>query len=145
MAGINKVILVGNLGRDPEIKYTQANVPVANFSIATSESWKDKTTGEWQENTEWHRIVAWRGLAERVEAKLKKGNTVYIEGRLETRKWEKDGRDHYTTEVIADKLLIFGAVSDGKEREQPQPRAPFTPPPAPAGDIPDDGEDSLPF
>lgn len=141
MAGINKVILVGNLGRDPEVKYTQANVPVANFSIATSESWKDKTTGEWEEKTEWHRVVAWRGLAERAEQKLKKGNTVYVEGRLETRKWEKDGQTHYTTEIVADKLLIFGAVSDGKERE-PAPRKEFTPPPAPAGG---DIDDDLPF
>ena len=142
MAGVNKVILVGNLGRDPEIKYTQANVPVANFSIATSESWKDKTTGEWEEKTEWHRVVAWRGLAERAEAKLKKGTTVLIEGRLETRKWEKDGQTHYATEVIADKLLIFGAVSDGKE--QPQPKKPFTPPSIPAGDDNDD-DSTLPF
>ena len=80
MAGVNKVIIIGNLGRDPEIKYTQSNVPVANFSVATSESWKDKNTGEWQEKTEWHRIVAWRHLAERAEKYLSKGKQVYIEG-----------------------------------------------------------------
>ncbi len=76
-----RLIIIGNLGRDPEIKYTQSNVPVANFSVATTESWKDKTSGEWQEKTEWHRIVAWRHLAERAERYLKKGKQVYIEGR----------------------------------------------------------------
>ena len=85
MAGVNKVILVGNLGRDPEIKYTQSNVPVANFRVATTESWKDRNTGEWQEKTEWHRVVAWRYLAERAERYLRKGKQVYVEGRIETR------------------------------------------------------------
>ena len=109
MAGVNKVIIVGNLGRDPEIKYTQSNVPVANFSVATSESWKDKATGEWQEKTEWHRIVAWRHLAERAEKYLRKGKQVYIEGKLETRKWQdKEGKDRYTTEIVARELQMLG-------------------------------------
>jgi single-strand DNA-binding protein len=115
MAGVNKVILVGNLGRDPEIKYTQSNVPVANFSVATSESWKDKTTGEWQEKTEWHRIVAWRHLAERAEKYLRKGKQVYIEGRIETRKWTgQDGNDRYTTEVVANQLMLLGRRDDNE-------------------------------
>lgn len=115
MAGVNKVILVGNLGRDPEIKYTQSNVPVANFSVATSESWKDKNSGEWQEKTEWHRVVAWRHLAERAERFLRKGKQVYVEGRLETRKWTgQDGQDHYTTEIIANQLMILGRREEGE-------------------------------
>ncbi len=109
MAGVNKVIIIGNLGRDPEIKYTQSNVPVANFSVATSESWKDKTSGEWQEKTEWHRVTAWRHLAERAEKYLRKGKQVYVEGRLETRKWQgQDGQDRYTTEIIAVQLQMLG-------------------------------------
>lgn len=113
MAGVNKVIIIGNLGRDPEIKYTQSNVPVANFSVATSESWKDKTTGEWQEKTEWHRIVAWRHLAERAEKYLRKGKQVYVEGRLETRKWQgQDGVDKYTTEIVAVQLQMLGRKDD---------------------------------
>ena len=115
MASVNKVILVGNLGRDPEIKYTQSNVPVANFSIATSESWKDKNSGEWQEKTEWHRVVAWRHLAERAERYLKKGKQVYVEGRLETRKWTgQDGQEKYTTEIIADQLMLLGRREEGE-------------------------------
>jgi single-strand DNA-binding protein len=109
MAGVNKVIIIGNLGRDPEIKYTQSNVPVANFSVATSESWKDKATGEWQEKTEWHRIVAWRHLAERAEKYLAKGKQVYIEGKIETRKWQgQDGQDRYTTEIVAREMQLLG-------------------------------------
>jgi len=114
MAGVNKVIIVGNLGRDPEIKYTQSNVPVANFSVATSESWKDKQTGEWQEKTEWHRIVAWRHLAERAERYLKKGKQVYIEGKIETRKWQgQDGNDRYTTEIVAREMQLLGRREEG--------------------------------
>ncbi len=116
MAGVNKVIIVGNLGRDPEIKYTQANVPVANFSVATTESWKDKQTGEWQEKTEWHRVVAWRYLAEKVERTLKKGKQVYVEGKLETRKWTgQDGNERYTTEIIARDLMALGRKDDNEE------------------------------
>ncbi len=115
MAGVNKVIIIGNLGRDPEIKYTQSNTPVANFSVATSESWKDKNTGEWQEKTEWHRVVAWRYLAEKVEKSFKKGKQVYVEGRLETRKWtDKEGQDHYTTEIIANQLMLLGRRDDNE-------------------------------
>lgn len=115
MASVNKVIIVGNLGRDPEIKYTQSNVPVANFSVATSESWKDKNSGEWQEKTEWHRVVAWRHLAERAERYLKKGKQVYVEGRLETRKWTgQDGQEKYTTEIIADQLMLLGRREEGE-------------------------------
>lgn len=115
MAGVNKVILIGNLGADPEIKYTQGNVPVANLRVATSERWQDRSSGEWQEKTEWHRVVAWRGLAERAERFLAKGKQVYIEGRLETRKWQdRDGNDRYTTEIIARTLMILGRREEGE-------------------------------
>ena len=98
---INKVLLIGNLGRDPEIRRLESGAAVAKFSIATNENYKDKS-GEWQTITEWHNIVAWRGLAERAERDLKKGGMVYVEGKLTTRKWQdKEGKDQYTTEVVA--------------------------------------------
>jgi len=108
MAGINKVILVGNLGADPELRYTPDGTPVANFSIATSESWTDKTTGEKREKTEWHRIVAWRRLGEICGEYLSKGRQVYVEGKLQTRSWEKDGITRYTTEIIASDVQFLG-------------------------------------
>ena len=99
-SGINKVILVGNLGQDPEVKYTAGGAAVTTLSLATSESWKDKDTGSDQEKTEWHRVVLWRRLAEIAGEYLKKGSKVYIEGQLQTRKWEQDGQTRYTTEVV---------------------------------------------
>lgn len=118
--GVNKVVIIGNLGRDPEIKYINSS-PVANFSVATTEVWKDKQSGEWQEKTEWHRIVAWRHLAERAEKVLRKGVQVYIEGKLETRKWEdKQGVTHYTTEIIARDMQILGKRD---EQDAPAPAA----------------------
>ena len=112
MAGVNKVILVGNLGRDPEIKYTPSGVAVANFSIATSDEWKDKNTGEKQERTEWHRIVAWRRLGEICGEYLRKGSQVYIEGKLQTRSWEdRDGNTRYTTEIVAQSMQMLGSAN----------------------------------
>ena len=143
MSGVNKVFIVGNIGRDPEIKYTQNNVPVANFSVATSESWKDKNTGEWQEKTEWHRIVAWRHLAERVEKYFRKGKQVYVEGKLETRKWtDKDGNDRYTTEIVAVNLF-----TTGRDEEKGKPAGVgnsghFEPPASPQLE---EDDDDLPF
>ena len=99
-SGINKVILVGNLGQDPEVKCTAGGAAVTTLSLATSESWKDKDTGSDQEKTEWHRVVLWRRLAEIAGEYLKKGSKVYIEGQLQTRKWEQDGQTRYTTEVV---------------------------------------------
>lgn len=113
MAGVNKVILVGNLGKDPEVRYLENGAVVANFPIATSESYKDRTTGERKEQTEWHNIVLWRGLAEVAEKYLKKGNQVYIEGKLRTRSWEKDGVTRYTTEVVGDNMTMLGSASGG--------------------------------
>ena len=100
-SGINKVIIVGNLGQDPQIKYTAGGAAVTTLSIATSDSWKDKESGMDQERTEWHRVVLWRRLAEVAGEYLKKGSKVYIEGQLQTRKWEQEGQTRYTTEIIA--------------------------------------------
>ena len=108
MAGVNKVILIGNLGRDPEIRYSQQGVAVVNFPIATSEQWTDKNTGEKQEKTEWHRVVAFGKPAEILEKYLSKGRQVYIEGRLQTRNYEKDGQTHYMTEVVATNFQFLG-------------------------------------
>jgi single-strand DNA-binding protein len=112
MAGINKVILVGNLGRDPEISYTQAGTAVARFSIATSRQWTDKQSGERREETEWHRIVAFARLAEICGEYLSKGRQVYIEGRLQTSSWEKDGITRYSTDIIAETMQMLGSRGD---------------------------------
>lgn len=116
--GINKVILIGNLGADPEVRYTQSNTAIANISVATTEAWKDKATGEPKEQTEWHRCVAYRRLAEIAGEYLKKGSKVYIEGRLQTRKWQgQDGVERYTTEIIVNDLQML----DGRQQgSQPQ-------------------------
>lgn len=107
MSGVNKVILVGRLGKDPEVRNLENGAVVANFSVATSESYKDKTTGEKKEITEWHNVVLWRGLAEIAQKYLHKGDMVYIEGKLRTRSWEKEGVTRYTTEVIADNMTML--------------------------------------
>ena len=134
MAGVNKVILVGNLGKDPEVKYLDSGVAVANFSLATSESYKNKE-GERVNQTEWHNIVLWRGLAEVAEKWLKKGSSVYIEGKIKTRKWEdKDGNTRYNTEILADNMTMLGGKKDSQEN-------PINPPQETASDKADD----LPF
>jgi single-strand DNA-binding protein len=107
MSGINLVVLVGRLGKDPEVKYMPSGDPVANFSLATSESWKDKTSGEKKERTEWHNITAFGKLAEICAQYLKKGSQVYIQGKLRTDKYEKNGQTHYSTKVIADKMQML--------------------------------------
>jgi len=120
--GINKVILVGTLGRDPETRATVAGKAVANVSVATSERWKDKTTGEAQEKTEWHRIVAFGRLAEIMGQYLLKGSKVYIEGRLQTRKWQdKEGVDKYSTEIVADHMQMLDSKKDAAPRQQTPP------------------------
>lgn len=111
MAGVNKVILLGNLGKDPEIRHLENGTAVASFSIATSETYKDKTSGERIEKTEWHNVVLWRGLAEVAEKYLHKGDQVYIEGKLRTRSWEKDGVTRYTTEIVVDNMNMLSKRS----------------------------------
>jgi single-strand DNA-binding protein len=109
VASINKVILIGNLGRDPEVRYTTNGAAICNITIATSRNWKDKTSGEKMEETEWHRVVFYDRLAEIAGEYLKKGRPVYVEGRLKTRKWQdKDGAEKYTTEIIADNMQLLG-------------------------------------
>lgn len=113
MSGVNKVILVGRLGKDPEVRNLDNGAVVANFTIATSESYKDRTTGEKKEVTEWHNIVLWRALAEVAQKYLHKGDMVYIEGKLRTRSWEKEGVTRYTTEVVADNMTMLGSRGAG--------------------------------
>ena len=123
--GVNKVILVGNLGQKPEIRYTQTNTAVATLSIATSESWKDKDSGEQREKTEWHRVVFFGKLAEIAEQYLDKGSQLYVEGKLQTRKWQdKDGNDKYTTEILGNEMNMLGgrqSSADSGEFDQSQP------------------------
>ncbi len=129
--GVNKVILVGNLGRDPEVRYSPNGSAVANVTLATSESWKDKTSGEKQEKTEWHRIVFFGRLAEIAGEYLKKGAQIYVEGRLQTRKWQdKDGHERYTTEIVANEMQMLGSRggagvpnNDGFNQDQPAENA----------------------
>lgn len=121
MSGVNKVILVGNLGKDPEVKYLDSGVAVANFSLATTENYKNKE-GERVSQTEWHSIVLWRGLAEVAEKYLRKGSSVYIEGRIRTRKWEdNDGRTRYNTEIMGDSMTMLGGkpLSENKNEDSP--------------------------
>ena len=113
MESVNKVILVGNLGRDPEVRYSPDGAAICNVTIATSSQWKDKGTGERREETEWHRVVFYNRLAEIAGEYLRKGRPVYVEGRLKTRKWQKDGVDQYTTEIIADQMQLLGGREDG--------------------------------
>ncbi|RYZ19915.1 MAG: single-stranded DNA-binding protein [Chitinophagaceae bacterium] len=114
MASINKVIIIGNLGRDPEVRYTPNGAAVCNVSVATTRNWKDKTSGDKVEETEWHRVVFYDRLAEIAGEYLKKGRAVYVEGRLKTRKWaDKDGKDNYTTEIVAENMQLLGGRDGG--------------------------------
>ena len=142
--GINKVILIGNLGKDPEVKYMPSGDPVTNITLATSETWKDKSTGENVEKTEWHRVVFFKRLAEIAGEYLKKGSKVYIEGRLQTRKWQgQDGQDRYTTEIVANEMQML----DSRGGAAPMASAGAKPAqqPAMASDGPPDFDDDIPF
>lgn len=120
--GVNKVILVGNLGQDPEVRYMPNGNAVANLTLATSETWKDKQTGEQKEQTEWHRVTMYRRLAEIVGEYLKKGSKIYVEGRLQTRKWQdQQGQDRYTTEIVANEMQMLDSRSPGGNQPQYQP------------------------
>jgi single-strand DNA-binding protein len=119
MSGVNKVILVGRLGKDPEVRNLENGATVANFTMATSETYKDKTTGDRKEITEWHNIVLWRGLADVAARYLHKGDMIYVEGKLRTRSWEKEGVTRYTTEIVGDNMTMLstkGANPGGGER-----------------------------
>jgi len=173
--GINKVILVGNLGQDPEVRYTPGGAAITTISIATSESWKDKNTGQTQEKTEWHRVVFFGKLAEIAGEYLHKGSQVYVEGKLQTRKWQdKSGQDRYTTEVVIDSFngvmqMLGGKGEGGGQQRQPsqqsqsnqqsqqqqgyqqqgqpqnQQQAGNQPAPAPSGDFDNTFDDDIPF
>jgi single-strand DNA-binding protein len=158
--GVNKVILVGNLGNDPEVRQTPAGVTITTISVATSESWKDKQTGQPQERTEWHRVVFFNRLAEIAGEYLKKGSKVYVEGSLRTRKWQdKEGQDRYTTEITGNEMQMLdsrgagqgGGMSSNQDYPQHAPRSNAAAqsvgsaaPAAPAGGYPD-FDDDIPF
>ena len=140
MAGVNKVILVGNLGKDPEVRHLDNGIAVANFSLATTESYTNKQ-GERVNQTEWHNIVLWRGLADVAEKYLKKGNSIYVEGKISTRKWEdKEGNTRYSTDIIADKMTMLGAKSDNTNTPTESSVSSTEPTPSE-----DSGNDDLPF
>lgn len=152
--GINKAILIGNLGRDPESRYTQGGSAVTRFSVATSESWRDRQTGEQQERTEWHNVVCFARLAEVAGEYLRKGSKVYIEGRIQTRKWQdKDGQDRYTTEIIANDMQMLDSRGGGGgggydaqgQDDRYQSGGSSRPAPAAVDDMGDDLDDDIPF
>ena len=141
MAGVNKVILIGNLGKDPEVRHLDNGVAVANFSLATTESYTNKQ-GDRVNQTEWHNIVLWRGLADIAEKYLKKGNSVYVEGKISTRKWEdKEGNARYSTDIIADKMTMLGAKQENTTSSMPN-QVKETPTQDP---LEESGNDDLPF
>ena len=160
MASVNKVILIGNLGKDPEVRYAPSGSAICNITLATSRNWKDKTSGERQEETEWHRVVFFDRMAEVAGEYLKKGKSVYIEGRLKTRKWtDKEGVEKYTTEIMADRMEMLGSREGGggggssdemggasAPRSAPAPRpAPVSKPAAKSASGFDDMDDDIPF
>jgi single-strand DNA-binding protein len=153
MASVNKVILIGNLGRDPEVRYTPSGAAVCNVSVATTRNWKSKDSGERVEETEWHRVVFYDRLAEIAGEYLKKGRSIYVEGRLKTRKWQdKDGVEKYTTEIIAEEMKMLGGregMGGGDGDEAPArsaaPRAAAKPAPATKASSFDEMDDDIPF
>ncbi|HET6890497.1 MAG TPA: single-stranded DNA-binding protein [Pyrinomonadaceae bacterium] len=138
MASVNRVILIGNLGSDPETQYLPSGDAVTNIRLATTDSWKDKTTGEKKEATEWHRVKFFRGLAEVAGQYLRKGSQVYIEGKIKTRKWQdKDGQDRYSTEIHADEMKMLGGKPEGQSKPAETSRKPKS--------NFDDMDDDIPF
>ena len=146
MAGINKVILVGNLGRDPEVRTLESGAKVARFTLATTESYKDRATGERKDVTEWHNIVCWRNLADIAEKYLSKGRQIYVEGRLRTRSWEDNGVKKFSTEINADNFIMLGKMENvpgAENAPQPVQHAPVTAETPPFLNTSE--EDELPF
>lgn len=150
--GINKVIIVGNLGRDPETRFMPSGAAVTNVSVATSKSWRDRESGEQKERTEWHRVVFFNRLAEIAGEYLKRGSKIYLEGELRTREWEREGQKHYTTEIVANEMQMLdskgsmegagsssGGAPEGSSAPSSKPNSEFTPPPM------DDFDDDIPF
>ena len=149
MASVNRVTIIGNLGKDPETRYAPSGDAVTNITVATTETWKDKATGEKREATEWHRVVFFGKLAEIAGQYLKKGSQVYLEGKLKTRKWQdKDGADRYTTEINADELKMLGGKGDGQQsepqRQQQAPQRQQAQKPASGGGF-NEFDDDIPF
>ena len=145
MASINRATIIGNVGRDPELRYSAAGAAVCNITVATSRNWKDKTSGEKVEETEWHRVVFYDRLAEIAGEYLKKGRSVYVEGRLKTRKWtDKDGVERYTTEIVAENMQMLGGREDGERTAPPAQRQAPKPPPKSSASGFDDMDDSDP-
>jgi single-strand DNA-binding protein len=142
MSGVNKVILIGRLGKDPEVRNLESGATVVNFTMATTETYKDKTTGERKEITEWHNIVLWRGIAEVAAKYLHKGDLVYIEGRLRTRSWEKEGVTRYTTEIIGDNMTMLSTRPAGSAERAAAPAPAYN---NPVESTPDAATDDLPF
>ena len=149
MGTVNKVIIVGNLGRDAEVRYTPGGAAVSTISLATTDVWNDKTSGERQERTEWHRVVLWGKQAETLNDYLKKGRQIYAEGKLQTRKWQdRDGNDRYTTEVRADRIVLLGGRGEGGRGEGgggDYGARPSSSPSGPAPAPPVLTEDDIPF
>ncbi|HKK13105.1 MAG TPA: single-stranded DNA-binding protein [Gammaproteobacteria bacterium] len=145
--GVNKAILIGNLGKDPEVRYLPSGSAVANITLATSEQWKDKQTGEQQERTEWHNVAFFGRLAEIVGEYLKKGSQIYVEGSLRTRKWQdKNGNDRYTTEIIANEMQMLGSRGGGSASyNQDRGASRSQPAPASGGGAADEFDDDIPF
>jgi len=145
MASLNKVILIGNLGKDPEVRYTAAGTAVASFSLATSEKFKNKG-GEWEEKTEWHNITLWARLAEVAGEYLAKGKTIYVEGRLQTRKWQdRDGKDRYTTEIVGEKMLMLGGGGGNGNHGSGGGSGGHAGSGSDVGDMPFNPDDDIPF
>lgn len=145
MRGVNKVILVGNLGKDPEVRYSSAGKAITNATLATSETWKDRNTGQQQERTEWHRVVFFNKLAEIAGEYLKKGSKVYVEGSLRTRKWQgQDGQDRYTTEIVANEMQMLDSRG-GSTPSQGAGQMPKQGSPQPTSMPENDFDDDIPF
>ncbi len=143
--GVNKVILVGNVGKDPETRYLPSGGAVTNLSIATSESWTDKETNEKKERTEWHNVVFFKKLAEIVSQYVKKGSQLYVEGQLRTRKWEKEGQTHYSTEVVAHDMQMLGGMPRDGQQQRPATNANSQKPAQAAATRNDFEDDDIPF
>lgn len=143
---VNKVIIVGNLGKDPEIRHLESGVAVCNFPVATSETYKDRNTGERVSQTEWHNVVLWRGLADVAEKYLKKGAKIYIEGKLRTRSWQdQDGNTRYTTEIVGDNMTMLGKVGEDQKVATPQTEQVSNQNQSEDFSSPETDEDDLPF